>query len=78
MAAHMVGEQYDITDHKWLHTVHCLADLRQVLFCNFDETLLNFEAKIHPGYHQEKVCKDLRPIDEWLEYNYEGKFQGNV
>ncbi|KAH6647200.1 hypothetical protein BKA67DRAFT_663539 [Truncatella angustata] len=78
MAAHIIGEQYDITQHDWLHTVHCVADLRQVLLCNFDETLMPYQATIHPGYHQKKVCKNMRPIDEWLEYNYEGKFQGNV
>jgi hypothetical protein len=76
MAAHIIGEQYNITQHDWLHTVHCVADLRQVLFCNFDETLMPYEETVHPGYHQQKVCKNMRPIDEWLEYNYEGKFQG--
>ncbi|ETS74365.1 hypothetical protein PFICI_14231 [Pestalotiopsis fici W106-1] len=74
MAAHITGGDYNITEHKWQHTVHCLADLRQVLFCNFDETLLAFEEHIHPGYHQQKVCKNMAPIDEWLEYNYIGKF----
>jgi hypothetical protein len=78
MAAHKIGEQYDIPEDKWIHTLHCLADLRQLVFCNFDETLLAFEGDIHPGYHQKKVCKDMRPINEWLEYNYEGRFQENV
>jgi hypothetical protein len=75
MEAHSKGEQYDITEHKWQHTMHCLSDMRQVLFCNFDEHLLTFEGTIHPGYHQKKVCKNMQPINEWLEYNYEGKFQ---
>lgn len=74
MEAHKVGGQYDIPDEIWEHTVHCLSDLRQVLLCNIDETLLVISDVIHPGYLQKKVCKDLDPIVEWLEYNFEGKF----
>ncbi|KAG6041160.1 hypothetical protein E4U41_005798 [Claviceps citrina] len=76
MAAHKIGEQYDIAEEKWRHTVHCLADLRQLILCNLDETLFIIpEGYIHPGLHQKKVCKDPRPIIEWLEYNYEGRFR---
>jgi hypothetical protein len=76
MEAHKVGGQYDIPGPVWEHTLHCLADIRQALLCNLDETLLVISATIHPGYHQNKVCKDLGPVFEWLEWNFEGKFGG--
>ena len=58
-------------DKRWLHTKHCLADLRQYIMCNFDETLLFAEDLIHhPGIEQLKLCKQMGPIDEWLEENY--------
>lgn len=77
MEAHLKGEQYDVPPRKWLHSVHCLSDLRQVVLCNLDETLFTFTEDIHPGFHQPKVCKDLRPIDAWLEWNYEGKYKAD-
>ncbi|KAL7928723.1 hypothetical protein V8C35DRAFT_317364 [Trichoderma chlorosporum] len=76
VAAHRVGEQYEMPQKTWLHTIHCLADLRQLVLCNIDETLMSIEDEtVHPGYHQKKICKDDRPIVEWIEWNYEGKFQ---
>ncbi|KAK5997610.1 hypothetical protein PT974_02974 [Cladobotryum mycophilum] len=63
MAAHKIGEQYDISENKWRHTVHCLADLRQLVLCNLDETLFVFEeGYIHPGYHQKKMLDHLAPV----------------
>ncbi|KAH8886212.1 hypothetical protein GQ53DRAFT_828214 [Thozetella sp. PMI_491] len=74
MEAHRTGTKLDMTDDWWEHTMHCLADLRQLVLCSMDETLYVISDVIHPGYHQKKVCKDLGPIDKWLEYNFEGKF----
>jgi hypothetical protein len=25
---------------------------------------------VHPGKHQTKLCKDLRPINKWVEDHY--------
>ncbi|KAM0817741.1 hypothetical protein AB5N19_03548 [Seiridium cardinale] len=76
MAKHKVGGQYDIPEIMWEHTANCLADIRQALLCNLDETLLVVSDTIHPGYHQNKVCKDLGPVHEWLEWNFNRKFDG--
>ncbi|XMA17518.1 hypothetical protein WAI453_010309 [Rhynchosporium graminicola] len=65
------GLPYDMEEY-WYHTVHCLADLRQYIMCNFDETLMRVEDLIHhPGQEQLKLCKDTGPIDRWLETNYQ-------
>jgi hypothetical protein len=64
------GKEYDI-NRRWLHTKHCLADLRQYIMCHFDETLLVAEDLIHhPGHEQLKLCKQIDPINSWLEENY--------
>lgn len=39
--------------------------------CHFDETLLVAKDLIHhPGQEQLKMCKQIDPINEWLEENY--------
>jgi hypothetical protein len=64
------GAPYDINEY-WLHTRHCLADLRQYIMCNFDETLLRVKDLIHhPGEEQLKLCTQTDPIDRWLEENF--------
>ncbi|KAH8803008.1 hypothetical protein F5884DRAFT_756310 [Xylogone sp. PMI_703] len=60
-----------IMDHtRWNHIKHCIGDLRQYLLCNFDETLLVGHDSIHPGKDQTKLCRDLGPINKWIEGHY--------
>lgn len=55
----------------WRHMRHCLADLRQTVLCNFDETLFSApDLEHHPGQEQLRLCKKLDPIDSWLIEHY--------
>lgn len=70
LRAQETSEPYIMDHSTWNHIKHCIGDARQALLCHFDETLLIGHDLIHPGKDQTKLCKDLAPINKWVEDHY--------